>query len=165
MSMTKAGRILLQIGIFASFVFAGFYFVGSFRHYETEPMPLTYRQYIAKYGDWNLPTSASAIQLMNASLGRGGSAWAHRFSAPLEDMKRYAAEEFSRFDQGQSKPIRFQLETNIIEPTFEYYGIGRLLWFEFDGLTNVLTIPRDHAGRPTIHIDTNNLTYYSWWTK
>ncbi len=161
----KIGRILLRVGIFATFVIAGFYFIGAFRHYETEPVPLSYGQYVAKYGDSNLPTNASGIQMMNASIGMGGSAWAHRFSAPLDDMKRYAETEFSRYDKGPAKTIRFQTETNLPTPNFEAYGIGRLPWFEFDGLTNVLTIPRDHIGRPVIYIDTNSLTYYSWWTR
>lgn len=164
--MGKAGKTLLRVGIFAVFLVAGIFFIGAFRHYETEPMPLSYRQYVAKYGEGILPTNSSKIHLMTASVGMAGSAWAHRFSAPLESMKAYANKEHRLYDTDAEKSptvLHFKVADEILQPDFRPFRIGYMEWFDLDELTNVLTIRRDHAKRPFIYIDTNSLTYYSWW--
>ena len=156
----------MRVGIFALFAIAGFFFIGAFRHYETEPMPLTYTQYVAKYGEGILPTNSNKIQLMTASAGLQGRAWAHRFSAPLESMNAYADKEYRLYDTDREKSpnvLRFKAADEVVQPDFRAFRIGYMDWFDLDGLTNVLTIQRDHAQRPFIYIDTNDLTYYSWW--
>jgi len=164
--MARVGRILLRIGIFALFGVAGFFFVGAFHHYETEPVPLSYSEYVAKYGEGILPTNAGRIHLMTASAGMVGRAWAHRFSAPLESMKAYAEKEYRLYDTEEHRApsvLRFTPAREIVQPDFRPFRVGRLDWFELGAITNALTIRRDHAGRPFIYIDTNTLTYYSWW--
>lgn len=164
--MGMAGRLLLRIGIFAIFIIAGFVFVGAFNHYDTEPVPLTYDQYVAKYGEGILPRDSTKIQLMTASVSMGGRAWAHRFSAPLASMKAYAEKEYRLYDTANEKApshIDFQPAEKIVQPNFQPFRIGYLPWFDLDTLTNAVTIQRDHAHRPFIYIDTNNFTYYSWW--
>lgn len=134
------------------------------------------QDYAKQSGTTNLffPASASNISYAWSSVGMGGRAHIFRFSAPLDDCKVFARQRFGHY----AKQL-YDNPTNCphaeIVPLLELpedprprlrknYGLKDLGWFDYQGMTNGLTITQPRSHIPTIWIDVDRSVLYEYWT-
>jgi len=134
------------------------------------------QDYAKQSGTTNLffPASASNISYAWSSVGMGGRAHIFRFSAPLADCKMFAQQRFDHYaKQLYDNPTNFPPAE--IVPLVELpedprprlkkdYGLKDLGWFDYQGMTNGLTIAQPRSHIPTIWIDVDRSVLYEYWT-
>lgn len=154
--------------IIALVVVSVLWWVWPLRARVTDHCAPDHEHYVAEYGETDLPQSAKNIHIVFAGIGLGGRAVVRRFEAPIEDATAYALTEYARFgpvpgDQGKTiefVPILGQFGRHDFSP----FGMGDLSWFDIAAVRKGITLPRDHANRPLIVIDTERGICYSEWT-
>lgn len=132
----------------------------------------TYEEYVAKFGETDLPKSAKNIRFVRSKPGFfPGGVWIIRLEAPIADCKAYALTTYSSYDYGKYAsvpPPEFVLIREsphkppkaILEPN----EIRDIAWFDIENVSKGLTLPRDHSHRPFICIDTEKEVLYTYWT-
>jgi len=128
----------------------------------------TYNEYIAQFGETDLPRTAQNIRYVASSVGLGGRAYLRRFEAPAEECKMYALIEYGYYDLDRAhagKPPQFEpISSRPEKPDLSAYDIRDLSWFDIENVVEGITLRRDHSHRPFIFIDVKRNIYYSFWT-
>jgi hypothetical protein len=177
--MKKIVKIIIAVTVAVVAVLALLFVAGMFM--MTRPMTevvhaSTSQEYATQSGSTNLffPASATNIWDAWASVGMGGRAHIRRFEAPLDDCKAYATRQFNHYArQLYDNPTNFPSD-NVIplvgvpedpRPFLEeHYGLKDLDWFDYQSMTNGLTIAQPISHLPTIWIDVDRSILYEYWT-
>ena len=134
------------------------------------------QDYARQSGITNLffPASASNISHAWSSVGIGGRAHILKFSAPLDDCKAFARQRFDHFarqldDDPTNDPAAeivplVELPEDPRPRLKQAYGLKDMGWFDYQGVTNGLTIAQPGSHLPTIWIDVDRSVLYEYWT-
>jgi hypothetical protein len=161
-------RVTVGLVVFVG-CFVAWCVIAFFRPYVRDFSSATYDGFVAKAGaDFELPSRAKDIRVVYSSVSLGGRAHVVKFTAPLEDCRRYALADFRHYEIQQNNtltpefmPINGRPNR---PPSMKQYGIGDLGWFDVENVEEGITLKRDHDHRPFTWIDTRRGTLYTLWT-
>ena len=143
--------------------------VSFFRPYVRDFSGATYEDFVAKAGsDFGLPKTAKEIRVVYSSVSLGGRAKVVKFTAPVEDCRKYAVADFRHYDTAQGDVPLPSFISIVGQPRLpgplDAYGIRDLRWFDVESIEEGVTLKRDHAHRPFTWIDTRRGILYLYWT-
>ena len=175
--MNKIVKTIIAVPLAVVCVLVLFFVIGLFM--MNRPMTqvsdhaLTYQEYKEQFRGTNIPPSASNIWYAWSSVGMGGRAHIFKFEAPLDDCTAFAKREFNHYvKQSYDNPTDYPsddlvpLKERPDDPRsrLTHYGLKKLDWFDFERITNGLTIARPRSHLPHLWIDVDRSTLYSYWT-
>jgi len=173
--MKKILKVLLVVvGLFV-LLFAGCVFM-MFRPIITVIHASTSQEYANKVGTTNLmfPASARNISYASSCVGMGGRAHIFRFDGPLEDCKEFARQRYALYarqvygNTTNYPPVEIIPLVGFPEDPRQLlrksYGLKDLEWFDYQGITNGLTVAQPRSHIPTIWIDVDRSAFYEYWT-
>ena len=134
--------------------------------------PMSRSDYIADFGNTNLPVSASNIWIASSSVGMGGRARLYRFDAPYSDCLAYAAQLIRRSNSNSDSNHQASTELlTISDPPspiqsrmMQAYGLETLDWFDVETVRNGFTGRGPPLGLSSFWIDTDRNRFYYYWT-
>ncbi len=134
------------------------------------------QDYAQQTGTTNLffPASASNISYAWSSVGMGGRAHILKFNASIEDCKTFARQRFNHYaKQLYDNPTNFPaaeivplvgLPEDPRPRLRKDYGLKKLEWFDYQNMTNGLTLSQPISHIPTVWIDIDRSALYEYWT-
>lgn len=139
----------------------------SFTPHITDKKAVNSDEYIAMFGQTDLPNTAQNIRYITSSVSLGGRAYICRFEAPVQDCIIYAKKLCKRYqndDRDYDQPHFISMSERPEKPDLSVYGIRDLSWFDIEKMEAGLTFDKEYFHCPFIWIDTNRKVFYLWWT-
>lgn len=137
--------------------------------------PVSRSEFTNRFGDIDLPLSATNILAASSSVGMGfAGAFLYRFDAPAEDCQSFAASLMDKNNQETSSESQM-VNTNLVvfkvnpapilsEMLKTAYGLKELAWFDVDNIKSGLHGQCPPGGRGLFWIDLERGRFYYYWT-